>query len=384
MTELELFDHQRELMQSLDTLGTPARALLFYKTGAGKSYASVLAVRELGHRVVTVVAPPSTHDAWLALGKDLGVLVTTMSHAKFRMKTTKLSRHEAVIADEFHMFGGHKGQGWKKLDTLARHLQAPLLLLSATPNYNDIERCYCAMHILSPEKAHGGYLQFLYTHCVTEQNPFGMEPIVTGFKHYTDAAHFLSSMDKVFYLKDDTVFSIDDEPYAVNLPAEFRSLSYDARRHRVMASQMEQRHTLRLHALVDPSTGKLWDHVERLLMRHATDLPVLIFCNSARIAGAVAKTLAGLQVELVTGTTPKQAKLHALDMFRSGGLDFLIGTATLATGTDGLDKVCNTLVIVDDTDDDALRRQLIGRIMPRGDSVSTAVKKIVRLQPILP
>jgi hypothetical protein len=59
----------------------------------------------------------------------------------------------------------------------------------------------------------------------------------------------------------------------------------------------------------------------------------------------------------------------------------LIGTATLATGTDGLDKVCNTLFIVNDTDDDALRRQLIGRILPRGDSASTTAKQIFRLDP---
>ena len=37
--------------------------------------------------------------------------------------------------------------------------------------------------------------------------------------------------------------------------------------------------------------------------------------------------------------------------------------------------------LIDDTDDDALRRQLIGRIMPRGDFVSTAAKQVLRLLP---
>ena len=45
--------------------------------------------------------------------------------------------------------------------------------------------------------------------------------------------------------------------------------------------------------------------------------------------------------------------------------------------------MCDTLLILDDTDDDALRRQLIGRIMPRGDYVSIADKQIFRLLPIL-
>ena len=65
--------------------------------------------------------------------------------------------------------------------------------------------------------------------------------------------------------------------------------------------------------------------------------------------------------------------------FLDGVLDVLVGTASLATGTDGLDKVCNQLIILDDTDDDSLRRQLIGRIMPRGEGGDASVKQVHRL-----
>jgi hypothetical protein len=34
---------------------------------------------------------------------------------------------------------------------------------------------------------------------------------------------------------------------------------------------------------------------------------------------------------------------------------------------------------VDDTDDDALRRQLIGRIMPRGADVDASAKRVIRI-----
>ena len=61
----------------------------------------------------------------------------------------------------------------------------------------------------------------------------------------------------------------------------------------------------------------------------------------------------------------------------------LIGTASLATGTDGLDKMCDTLIILDDTDDDSLRRQLIGRIMPRGADTDTSKKKVYRFVKVL-
>jgi superfamily II DNA or RNA helicase len=82
----------------------------------------------------------------------------------------------------------------------------------------------------------------------------------------------------------------------------------------------------------------------------------------------------------VTGDLSQKDKEHALNLFKSGHLHALVGTATLATGTDGLDKVCHTLIIVDDTDDDALRRQLIGRIMHRGAGQATSQKKILRFK----
>ena len=45
----------------------------------------------------------------------------------------------------------------------------------------------------------------------------------------------------------------------------------------------------------------------------------------------------------------------------------LVGTATLATGVDGIDKVCDQLLIFDRLDGDPSKeRQLIGRVLPRG------------------
>jgi superfamily II DNA or RNA helicase len=84
---------------------------------------------------------------------------------------------------------------------------------------------------------------------------------------------------------------------------------------------------------------------------------------------------------IVTGQTPKKTKELIIQEFRDGEYDVLVGTASLATGTDGLDKMCDWLVILDDTDDDALRRQLIGRIMPRGSDTDASKKQVYRLTP---
>lgn len=381
--QLELFPHQQEFVDAIVHRPAPVRACVYFKTGSGKSLTAVVGLKTLGYTQALVICPPSTHTAWVEVGRLHGIELQVMSHAKFRMKTTQLSRTMPVVADEFHLLGGHKGQGWKKMDTLAKHLQAPLFIMSATPNYNDAERVYCVSHILDPHNTKGGYLQFLYQHCVTEQNPFALEPNVVGFKNHPDAASFLASLPGVFHLPDDAVFTIEEVPYPAPMPEAFTSLGYNARRHRIMASQMEQRFTTRLHSLVSED-GALRDEVLDLLLPMVKE-PVLVFSASSQIAGGLAISLqrAGVDHRLLTGATPKSTKEEVLDGFRSGAFPVLVGTATLATGTDGLDKVCDTLVILDDTDDDALRRQLIGRILPRGADDGTAVKRIVRLQPVV-
>lgn len=383
---ITLFDHQREFFEAMSRHPDPhaLRACLFYKTGAGKSFTSLAAVAVLGYTKCIVIAPPSTHKQWIALGDQLKVQVEPMSHAKFRQKTLRLSRTLPIIADEFHMFGGQKGQGWRKLDALALHLQAPLILCSATPNYNDAERCYCVKHILDPQGTKGGYIQFIYQNCTTEQNPFGMEPKVTGFLQFSNAAEYLASLSHVYYLPDDLVVDINEVDYVETVPDELTSLGYDRRNHRVIASLMERRHTIRYQGLVNEH-GYIHSHVFRDLCELMSQAPrgVMIFAVHATIATALERTFMQSHTPclLVTGDSSKDSKEQAIQQFKDGRCDVLIGTATLATGTDGLDRVCDTLIILDDTDDDALRRQLIGRIMPRGDYVSSTTKEIFRLSP---
>lgn len=380
--EVTLFDYQREFLEDVGSLPHPLRACLYYKTGAGKSLTSMAAIALLGYDRCVVVCPPSTHSQWTDLGWKLGVTVEPMSHARFRFKETKLKRDVPVIADEFHLFGGQQGKGWRKLDKLAAHLKAPLILCSATPNYNDAERCYCVQHILSPDTVKGGYLQFLYTECITEQNPFGMVPIVQGFKHHTNAAEYLSSLDRVYYLPDDLAYKIEEVEYMASLPSALYDYGYNERDHRMVASQIEMRHTERLQGLI-ATNGELHAHVRdeliALLGEHT-----LVYATHATVAEAVSRSLARKRIhhEIITGKTSKVMKDELLREVRFGDVPVLIGTATLATGTDGLDRVCDTMIILDDTDDEALRRQLVGRIMPRGDFVSPEAKKIFRMKPV--
>lgn len=381
MGDVQLFDHQQDFLDGVVSQPAPVRACLYFRTGAGKSMTAMLGMRTLGYDEVLVIAPPSTHEQWERLASRLGMKAQTMSHAKFRMKTTQVSKSMPVIADESHMFGGHKGQGWRKLDTLAMHLKAPLFLLSATPQYNDAERVYCITHVIDPHNNKGGYLAFLYTHCITRQNPFSLEPLVDGFKNYASAEEFLAAYPYVYYLPDETVFTIEDMPWPATLDPEFEVYNYDRRKHRVLASLMEKRHA-RVQQVLIETDGTIDDDVMKQILPIINGGgKVLVFAAHATVAVALGKTLAPLgdRVAVLTGAHPKPEKERLLRLFTQGSCDILIGTAALATGTDGLDKVCDTLLILDDTDDDALRRQLIGRIMPRGEDTDASNKKVFRL-----
>ena len=187
----------------------------------------------------------------------------------------------------------------------------------------------------------------------------------------------------MYHVPDDLVYDIEDIEYGVTLDPGL-SLGYNKRDHRMVASIMERRHTERYQGLVDDQgflKPRIYGQLKKIIEDSST--PVLIFSNHSTIAEATAKAFdrARKRYAIITGDTPKKVKTAILNEFRTGAHDILIGTATLATGTDGLDRVCDTLVILDDTDDDALRRQLVGRIMPRGAFSNVSDKQILRFTP---
>lgn len=380
---LTWFDYQRETFMGWLNQTTD-RACLYYRTGAGKSITSLVMMKLRGEQFVLVIAPPSTHEDWLKQAAILHMDVTCISHAKFRMKDFRVSRQWAIIADEFHMFGGHGGKGFKRFDTLARHLQAPLILCSATPNYNDAERVYCIKHVLDPHGTTGGYIQFLVQNCNTMMNPFGQEPLVdedNPFLHFDSAENFLRSLPGVYHVEDNVVFSIVDLERGIAPPPELESHGYNRRDHRMVASGMEMRHTLVQQRLIEPNGFLNEDVYEELIQILEGVDTALIFANHQTVAAALSMSLFDNLVDhgLVDGTLTTKTKAKIINAFKAGQFNYLVGTASLATGTDGLDKVCDMLIILDDTDDDALRRQLIGRIMPRGADVDATMKQVHRI-----
>lgn len=381
-----LLEHQQDFLDAIVADPFPQRACVFFKTGAGKSLTAVKGLSTLGHKEAVIICPPSTHAQWLELGRQFGMELEVMSHAKFRMQDTRLSRTKAVVADEFHLLGGQQGKGWKKMATLAKHLQAPLFIMSATPQYNDAERCYCVQYVLDPHSCKGGFLQFLYQHCITEQNPFSQTPNVLGFQRFPDAAAYLASLPRVHYLADDLVYQIKDVAYDVDVPLALSTYGYNERDDCMVASIIEMKHTITLQGLIAPNGylhPHVWVKVVNILLTNDT---VLVFAQHSTVIDALVLTMQHYGITnfgVVTGKTTTKQKSQVIREFIAGNFSVLLGTAALATGTDGLDRVCDTLLILDDTDDDALRRQLIGRIMPRGTFADASNKNVIRLDPVI-
>lgn len=379
----KLFDSQLDCITELGGQETPKpRMCIYVPTGKGKTVASLASLASLGHKQAVVIAPPATKKQWVPMAAKLGLSIDVISHAKFRMKSTRMQRDVPVIADEFHLFGGHTGQGWKKLAGLAGGLQAPLVLASATPNYNDAERVYCIQYILDPVSCRGGFLEFLYRHCETEQNPFSVTPNVLGFRNYASAAEYLADLDRVVYLPDTLIYDIEDLEVAEKISHEFSDFGYNRRGHKMIGSQIEEKHARINLSLLDDDGLLHEDVLDALTQLVHRQGPALLFCNHSTIAEAVAKTFDRYKVasySLVTGKTSDRKKHQAMEDFIAGGHQVLIATATLATGPDGMDKMCDKLIILDDTEDDSLRRQLIGRIMPRGEDDDASMKRVVRL-----
>ena len=381
-----LFDHQRAALDFWESARlVEDRLCLYYKTGSGKTLTSLLCMwaRVQGQETVLVVAPPSTHMSWVAAAAVLGMEVECVSHAKFRQQAFKVLRTTPIIIDEFHMLGGYQAQGWKKLERISRGLQAPLIICSATPNYNDVERCYCVQKIVDPDSTRGGYLEFLYQHCETRQSPFSMTPEVVGFRSQQSAAEFLAAMRNVLHVPDDVDYTVQDVPLPRQMSLEFDEYGLSPFGPRLMASQIEARHTERRFNLVD-SNDQFRQSVYDELSRLVGDLPptkVLMFCNSSRIAEALYQCLCSNNVPagIITGKDSKKVKEKELHRFIHGDVEVLVGTASIATGTDGIDKVSDLLILVDDTDDESLRRQIIGRILPRGADTDASKKVIYRL-----
>lgn len=363
--QLEAFD----IWESRDN----QRLLVYYPTGKGKTKISLAMAAAKGHTEIVVVGIPKTLDDWAADAALLGLTMTGMSHELFRQKTTRLKRGSFIIVDEFHKLGKHNGMGFKKLDRMSTQFSG-IILLSATPQYNDPDRCYNACHIMEPLNYMGGWEAFVKKYCTIEVNYFARTPTVTGFLDFPSGTEFLASQPWTAYIPDEAEWiPIDLELYSNADLSLFEEYGLDIGAHRIMASDMERFHARKRLVMLDDSGRYLRPEIAEGLVAYmdAQILPrkFLLFSDNKDIAKAAHRTLmeSPYVSTLITGDTPESQVERIKLIFVFADMPaVLVGTSALATGVDEIDQACNHLIILDNTRDDAQRRQLIGRVLPRG------------------
>lgn len=347
------------------------RMLLMFPTGEGKSKTALALIHAEGYDEVIVIAPPRTHKSWQQDASALGMKLTVHSVQKFRMAGTKYPKGIPWIVDEFHLLGGHDGVGWKKMSRMtARMGDTPFLILSATPEYNDAERCFCVQAVMDGGNAN--YLKWLIDHCILHPNPHGYYPLVDEdkpFLAYDGSLDFLTKQRWCAYIEDTAEWEEHEFPLPLFQDETMETYGYDRRLHRMVNSDMQE-----YHRRVD------YQHLsDDRLIRPRILNPILdliddgnkwfVYASHSTVARALLNTLNTYkyQAGIIDGETSEANVALIKHMFVHGGMNILIGTSSVATGVDGLDKVCQRMLILDDIrGDHALRRQLIGRILPRG------------------
>ncbi|QKY80363.1 DNA helicase [Microbacterium phage Pabst] len=348
--------------------GKPLRVqLLLFPTGEGKSKTSLAQIASRGFDEIYVVAPPKTHPAWKRDAAILGVHVELMSHKAFRERKNFLRK--PFIIDEVHMLGSRTGDGWKRLQRMHQAMPA-LIMCSATPNYNKPERAFC-LTTIGDEHPIANYERWMYANCTTEPNRFGYYPIVTGFKDYDDAIQYLIDRPWVAYVEDTATWTAKELRLPTPNLLNFEKLNFSKRHHRLMNSDMEKRHKrVDLRFINDDGRirSEVMDAIQDELNKYPERTKWLIFCMHKTVAKALYAS-AAINTHLIDGDTKTTDVDPIINDFVQAEEGWLIGTTALATGVDGIDKVCTSMLILDDIDgDNSKRRQLIGRILPRGNA----------------
>lgn len=365
-------DHQMDAFRRFED-PQAMRSLLFFPTGKGKTKTALAMLAYRGQRDIVVIAPLRTHDDWKKDAAILGLNARVETHQKFRMEASKYRKDTPFIVDEFHMLGGHTGKGWRKLNRMAVRLQAEIIMASATPNYNDAERVFCITAIADDEP-NRNYLNWLIENFETKPNYFSAIPDVVKPRYYNSALEMLVDKPYTSYIEDDAVWKSEELRLSSQDLDIFERYGYSHRHHRIVASDMEKRHK-RIDYQYITDTGLIHNSIMQavfdLFSRYHDRKKWLVFCNHKTVAEAFYASLSVMgwqDAYLVTGDTSEDEVERTKKSFRvKPERAILIGTSTLATGVDGIDKVCQSLLILDDIEGDpSLRRQLIGRILSRG------------------
>lgn len=380
----EIEPYQKNAVEGVRLLFNSAEpkrnALLYFTMGKGKTLTAVQIAYNAQHddRIssVLIVAPPSTHRQWDGLLKQyLSIPYKIVSHqwlGKNEDFIDKNFNRTMVIIDELHQ-SANRGKVLTKLVTKLVKKCFGALLMSGTPFRNKEERLYTVHDWLYDDA--GSYEIWLHRHCDTEPDRFAYYPKFLRFKA-GEIEDFLLSIDqseykRIFIEREDLVYKETNIiVHTINKYSEILEEYSVYGKNNIQVSNSVRQKMAYLNYLKychyidrdDNGELKLYDSRDEVLsiIYDYIGRDPIVYCFSSKVSKLYFESFFGKCYQ-VDGKTSKKNKEKAIaDYKRLGGIMF--ATDSISTGTDGLQEVTNTIIILDDTMDGTNREQLIGRI----------------------
>lgn len=153
---MQLYNHQKRILEL-----NPAKSLLCWDTGTGKSLAAI-ALANKNSRQVLVIVPKALKEKW---GRDLEIHGN--KHTYWILRTKEEFKRDwkslpaaDIIVDEAHYFSGMKSQMYKDmLSYIKKHKPTHIWLLTATPYLSTPWNIYALAKILGHVWSYGMFDQ---------------------------------------------------------------------------------------------------------------------------------------------------------------------------------------------------------------------------------
>lgn len=370
-------DRVGELLRSDENM---KNSLLYFTMGKGKTLtAAQIALNAQTDDLigsVMIVAPPSTHKQWdIILKKHLTVPYKIVSHQWLGKNEDFLKKNLSrtlTVIDELHQ-SANRGKVLTKLITKLIKVSFAAILMSGTPFRNKEERLY-TVHDWLYDNA-DSYESWLHKYCNTEPDRFAYYPKFLSFKA-GEIEDFLeqidsSSLKRIFIEKEALVYKeknitlpIDNdrydllETYSV-YGAQPMQVSNSVRQKLAYLNYLKYCSYIKRDSEGEMRLYGTREDVLDIINNHADRNPI-VYCFSSKVSKLYFDDYLGISYQ-VDGKTTKKRKEAAIEAYKAiGGVMF--ATDSISTGTDGLQEVTNTIIILDDTMDGTNREQLIGRI----------------------
>ncbi len=366
-----------ELLMSDDKL---KHSLLYFTMGKGKTLTAVQVAYDAQERKiinsVLIVAPPSTHKQWeTLLKKYVTVPYKIVSHQWLGKNTDFLKKNlgsTLAVIDEVHQSANRGKTLTKAVTTLIKKCFAAMLM-SGTPFRNKEERLYVVHDWLFGNA--DSFESWLHKFCDTEPDRFAYYPKFLRFK-VGEIEDFLESIDKFEYRRiyierealqfretilERPIINLDYETlktYSVYGTERFQ-VSNSVIQKSVYLNYLKYCNWISRNGKEDMELHGTRDDLVDIIEAHAHLNPI-VYCFSSKISKLYFDDYFGLSYR-IDGKTTKKVKEKLIAAYKKAG-GVMFATDSISTGTDGLQEVTNTIIILDDTSDGTNREQLIGRI----------------------